>query len=435
MGFLAAASAFAQTPADSALPRRIQLGATLADVPDSLAAKGMPRGARVVGVVPGSSAQAAALQANDVVVRIGSDTVMSVAQALAALHPIHAGARVSLTVMRNRAPHELSFVARERPRESSTDFDILYTSVSARGVKQRVLVAHPTDGARHPGVLLLGGIGCYSVDQAGGVNAYRDLMDDLTRRGYTTYRVEKEGIGDSEGGSCLQTTFESELDGYAAALAAMRHSEWVDTTRIFLLGHSIGGIEAPLLAGAHPVRGVAVISTVGINWYEYELANLRRQLNLQHMAPDSVELVMRRKIDCGFHFLVERESRATLLAREPQCVPSISYPASDEYMQAAASHDPATAWKAVTQPVLLLYGSADFITSHDEHVALAAAINRMHPGQATFAEVPEMDHYLAHEASQQASYDDPTPGLSRPYDGRTLEPVLAAWLDRISKIG
>ncbi len=433
-----AASAQAVSFEDGLLPRRTQLGASLGEVTDSLARLGEPRGARVLGVLPASAAVAAGLRAGDVIVRIGRDTVTSVAGALAAVRPLVAGAHVALVVVRARRARTLSFVARERARERSPDFDIVYMAVRAPGEARRVLLAHPRDGVRHPAVLLVGGIGCYSIDQAEGPSAYRDLMYHLTRRGFTTIRVEKAGVGDSEGGPCAETDFETELAGYAAALAAARSSPWVDPARIVLLGHSIGGIEAPLLAArdteAPPLRGIVVLSTVGIRWYEYELANLRRQLRLQHLAPDSIERAMALKVTCGYRFLLQRETRSALLATEPRCAPYIAYPASDAYMQQVAAHDPASAWKPVTAPALVLWGTSDFITSRDEHVQLAEALNRMHRGQATFAEVPELDHYLSRQASQEASLRDPVPGLLRPYYGATLEPVLDAWLAALSGV-
>jgi len=411
----------------------------LVEVGDSLLARGLPRGAQVRRVLPGSAAAAAGLQAGDVIVRIGADTVTSVAGALAALRPSVAGAHVALAVVRGGEARKLSFVARERARESSPDFEVVYTAVRAPGGTRRVLLTHTKDGARHAAVLLLGGIGCYSIDQADGVNAYRDLMYHLTRQGYSTIRVEKAGVGDSEGGPCPETDLETELAGYAAALGAARSSPWIDPARIVLFGHSIGGIEAPLLAGRDtggtPVRGVVVLSTFGISWYEYELANLRRQLRLEHVAPDSIEREMALKATCAYRFLLRRESRAALVSAEPRCAPHVDiYPASDAYMQQVAAHDPASAWKPVTVPALVLWGASDFITSRDEHVELAEALNAMHPGQATFAEVAGLDHYLSHQASQQASFDDPLPGLLRPYYGATLEAVLDAWLASLEGI-
>ena len=433
---LAARAAPAQTPgpSDTALRRRVQLGAALADVPDTAAARGLPRGARVVSTVPASAAATAGLQTNDIIIHIGTDTVRSVADALRAVRNLTAGAHTSLTFVRGGVVRSTGILAPERARETAADFDIVYTAVAAPGGRRRVLVTHPRDSGRHPTILLIGGIGCYSIDQAAGVNAYRDLMYHFARRGYATVRVEKAGVGDSEGGPCLSTDFETELAGYRAALVAARQYPWVDPAHIYLFGHSIGGIEAPILAGesvpAPPVHGVIVLSTVGIGWYEYELANLRHQLEMQHLPPDSVERDMSLKVTCGFRFLIERQSRADLLTQHPDCKPFVAYPASDAYMQQVAAHSPALAWSGVTGGVLVLWGASDFITSRPEHIELTDAINGEHPGAATFAEIPELDHYLSRHPSQDASLSDTTAALSRPYYGATLEPVVDAWLER-----
>jgi hypothetical protein len=63
---------------------------------------------------------------------------------------------------------------------------------------------------------------------------------------------------------------------------------------------------------------------------------------------------------------------------------------------------------------------------------LVDAINAMHPGNATFADVPGMDHHLTAEPSQQAAFADSIPPASRAYFGATLEPIIDAWFDRLS---
>ena len=425
------------TQADTTLLRRVQFGASLAEVPDSLQRHGVPSGAYVLSVIEGSSAAAAGVRPGDVLVALARDSVRNVADALGALRPLAAGRDVPLTIVRDVRRWSFVFRTRERPRESSREFVVEYRAVAAQGGKHRVLVTHPPDGVPHPAVLIIGGIGCYSIDQATGGNNYRDLAYHLTRHGYTVVRVEKLGVGDSEGGPCLGNDFETELDGYRATLKAISRYSSVDTNRVFLFGHSIGGVEAPLIAGEHStvgkIAGVAVLSTTGVAWYEYELANLRRQLRLQDLPPDSVEGEMQLKTSCGFALLEQKQSRATIIAREPRCAPFVVYPASDEYMQTVSAYPPAKAWRNVHAPALVMYGTSDFITSQAEHLMLAQDIDAMHPGAATYADIPELDHYLSRQASQRASIRDSTPGLSRAYYGATLEPVLDRWLDSLSR--
>ena len=169
-----------QAAAQETLPRRIQIGATLAAVPDSVRSRGAPGGAYVVSVIPNSSAADAGVRAGDVIVRIGSDSVVDVPSALAALRVMAAGTTNSIRLVRNGTRLEVSFRARERPRETSNDFVIEYSAVAAVGGRHRILVTHPADGGRHPAILLIGGIGCYSIDGALGNPAVDRTMTPRT---------------------------------------------------------------------------------------------------------------------------------------------------------------------------------------------------------------------------------------------------------------
>ncbi len=419
------------------LPRRTYFGASLADVPDSLLRRGAPHGVYVVALLPGGPAAAAGLRPGDILVHVGTDSIASVPDAVARLRSAKAGTPVPLRVYRHDHLASLRYLPREWPREAAADFSIVYSAVATPDGRRRVVLTSPRDAGRHPTVLLLGGIGCFSIDAPGTNDPYRDLLYHLTRQGYATARVEKSGVGDSDGPPCATADFDAELAGYAAALTALPRFPFVDSTRVFLLGHSIGGIGAPALIARHlsstPVRGVVVLSTVGINWYEYELANLRRQLVLGGLSADSVEREMSWKIRCGYRLLVAGETGTTITADEPRCKRFLQYPAPDRYLQQVAAINVGEIWSAVARPVLVLGAESDFVTSEEELEGLADAINRAHPGTATYAEVRELDHHLSHEASKRAAFSDATPPALRPYYGATFEPLLDRWLDSLSR--
>ena len=150
-----------------------------------------------------------------------------------------------------------------------------------------------SSASRLPAVLLIGGIGTYSVDYSFDpdhdvAEPYRRLLTALTRRGFVTLRVEKSGVGDSEGPPAKDVDLESELAGYVAGLQLLKQRSDVDPERIFILGHSIGSVEAPMAAAREPVRGIVVMQGVGTTWFEYELRNKRRQLELEGIAPAEV---------------------------------------------------------------------------------------------------------------------------------------------------
>ena len=60
------------------------------------------------------------------------------------------------------------------------------------------------------------------------------------------FRVDKQGVGDSEG-DCAENDFESELAGYRAAFRALKNYDFIDTNQVYILGISNGGGFGPLV--------------------------------------------------------------------------------------------------------------------------------------------------------------------------------------------
>lgn len=407
------------------LPRRAFLGAALGPNPNG-------PGVLVRSAAANTAAAQGGMRANDIITRLDTTDIGGPPQMSAALRALHPGQRAAFVVTRDGHPTTLSITMAARPVEQAPDFDITYTSVLVDGARRRVIVTRPRGAGRHPAVLMVGGIGCYSFDDGGGSpSAYGQILYHLTRRGFVTVRVEKSGVGDSEGPPCSHVDFNTEAAGYTAALHAMEQYPFVDPTHVFLFGHSIGGIEAPMIAGRDTtIRGLIVMSTTGIAWFEYELVNLRRQLALLGSAPDSIDMAMRDKERCMHQLLIDRES-PDQVATDSTCKPYVQYPAHYTYMQQVAALNVGSLWRDVRARVLVIYPTSDFITSEADHRSLVDAINLMHPGRATFATVAGTDHYLATEESEKASITDSRPPFTRPFSPAVF-PVLDAWLDGVT---
>ena len=88
-------------------------------------------------------------------------------------------------------------------------------------------------------------------------------------------------MGDSAGGpQCADITFQTELDSFRAAYRHLTDDLHVPADRIVMLGHSLGALEAPLLADERAPRGIAVYGAVLRNWADYhqQLASVQRFL-------------------------------------------------------------------------------------------------------------------------------------------------------------
>jgi Lysophospholipase len=389
-----------------------------------------PQGAKVTLVVPASAAQYAGIRVGDVILKVGQTEVTSPAQFAAMVKALPPGKPVSFVTVRNGIRTTLPVVLHTAPLETDRDVPTRYEAVSVDGSLRRTLVTLPAAvRGRHPALLILGGIGCYSVDNAADrEDAYRHLAHDLGRRGIIVMRWEKSGVGDSRGPPCATVDLASEMRSYAAALEALRAHSFVDPDRVYLFGHSIGTLIAPRLALDHKVAGVIVAEGVGRNWIEYELLNLRRQLQLEGEPADQIDERMRLKELCAHRLLVEKADEGEIEKAEPACKEMNAYPASASYMQQAASLNIAEPWTRLAMPMLAIYGTADFVTAEDDHRRIVDIVNSVRPGLATLKLVPGMDHHLDYAGTQQQAWDlRVRQKQTLPYDSRFSDAV-GDWL-------
>ena len=125
---------------------------------------------------------------------------------------------------------------RPRPFETSPDAGVSYSSISiADGSRRRVIVTKPKQSGRHPAVLYMTGVGCFSQESLDRSSPDAKLLYALTAAGFVTMRVEKSGMGDSEGAPCASpdADLDNEVRGYLAGLLALKQYDFVDSRNIF----------------------------------------------------------------------------------------------------------------------------------------------------------------------------------------------------------
>ena len=400
-------AANAQTSAED-LPRQGFMGAQVAPLPDEQRAQlKLPadQGIVVMRVDAGSSAETAGLKTGDVILKVGDTLVNSALAFVNLIRPFRAGQKVTLTVLREGARQTLDVALKPRPFETSPNFDVLYRAVETSGGRRRVIVTKPKAAGKYPAVLLVGGIGCYSLDNFPPTHAYRKILYGLTERGFVTMRVEKTGMGDSEGAPCQspQADLRQEAEGYVSGLKALKTYDFVDADKAFIFGHSIGGIVGPMVAAEVPVKGLIVVATVGTNWFEYALENYRRQALLRGAPYDQIEREANLYRLCKQRLWLDNREPAEILKENPACDPLLRDPASYTYMRQLTALNLAETWKKVTAPTLIIYGSSDFLTSTGEHEYLRNMINSFAPNRARFIEIGGMDHFFERAATQSES--------------------------------
>jgi hypothetical protein len=409
------------------------MGVQAAPVSDALRAQlKLPTGGILVqALVEGGSAKAAGLQAGDVITAVGDHAVSDVGDFVATVAKLRAGDVASVHLRRGAQELSLELGVKPRPFESSPDADVSYASVAVDGSLRRVIVTQPKQAGRHPAVLYLTGIGCFSQESLGLLSSESKLLYGLTHAGFVTMRVEKSGMGDSQGVPCMSPAadLQTEVRGYVAGLKALEQYPSVDKAKVFLLGLSIGGIEAPLVAEQAPVRGLVVVNTVAKPFFEYLMDTRRRQLTLGHVADDEMERRLALNELCNHRLLIEKQTPEEVTKSRPECGDLIAYPAPYTYMQQWAALNPAAEWKKVDAPVLVVYGESDYVSTIADDPYLAALIDSFHPRHATLQAIPGMDHNLTRAASMEESLAHDQAGTAEEFDPAVLD-IVQAWLTR-----
>ncbi|MCB2376516.1 PDZ domain-containing protein [Hymenobacter sp. BT635] len=419
------------------LPRRVFVGIELQGINDSIQQRyRLPNknGILVRGVRPGSSAQAAGLQASDVILKMGPTEVgANVGEFVGQLRQYKVGDKAPFVVLRNgrQVRRQVTFMA--FPKETSPFYEVQYASVSHGPNRLRTIITRPkTAKAQVPMVLFVQGVGCFSVDNPlDRADVTNRIIDSLSRHGYATMRIDKTGMGDSQGTPCAESDFWMEAGGYKAGLAAIRQLPFVDQQNIFITGFSIGGIMAPVVAQGEAVKGIVVYGTASRNFIEYQLYNARRQAELRQMPYDSISR-RQQVLAAALHLLLtEKQTPAQVLARYPQARELIDFPQSYRYMQQWEETNLAAAWKSLNTRVLALRGAADYISYDEDHQLIAGIVNREHPGQARFEVLPEVDHFFTKARTPQESLQ--LSDVPNPEKNFEFMRVILRWLDEQQK--
>jgi pimeloyl-ACP methyl ester carboxylesterase len=139
-----------------------------------------------------------------------------------------------------------------RPQDPSPPYPYREEPVAyqnrAGGVTLAGTLTIPEGEGRSPAAILISGSGAQDRDEAlFGHRPFLVLADDLTRRGIAVLRVDDRGVGGSTGD--IATSTSEDLAGdVMAGVEFLRGRAEIEPAKIGLIGHSEGGIIAPMVA-------------------------------------------------------------------------------------------------------------------------------------------------------------------------------------------
>lgn len=395
---------------EAVLERRAALGLRLSQVNDSIAkANGLDetKGVYVSNVLEGTTADKVGIKEADIITQLNGVNINSPQDIVAEIGQYRNGDKLEVVLFRDGKRIEASGIAQARPMEQSELAEVEYGSVKYKGNHLRTILHLPKSKQNSPVVFFIQGYPCQSIDLAySPQQPTRKLIDDWVAAGYAVYRIEKPGMGDSKSDkNCFDIDFLEEVEAFRNGYKDLQKKPQVDPENIFLFGHSIGGIVAPLIASEFQPKGVMTYGTLVNTWFEY-MQELTRVQGLYFNRSDiEIEADIRNATPFWYELLVAQKSNEEILQNkeiyklleEEGTLESFK---NGQYIHRHYTYWTSiqnlvlsTEWSKVNSHVLAMYGEFDVEALNPDHIyAIERIVNRYYPNRAMAKVIKEADH-------------------------------------------
>ena len=313
-----------------------------------------------------------------------------------------ANAKVNLEILRDGKRLKLDATLPALPRENFAGLEYSYDFVlNNKGQRLRTIVTRPAGATgKIPAVFVVGWLSCdsceYPLGPRGGMDQFLAYL--VKDSGYAVIRMDKPGVGDSEG-VCSEADFKSEITGYEAAFKSLEKYPFIDQNRLAVVGMSNGGGFAPIAVPAARVKGYVAIGSWGRTWYEHMLSIERQSRIANGIEPARINSELKMLVDFYRLYLIEKQTPKQILTAHPEWkgvwddgeVTQYGRPAA--FYQQLQDLNLGETWAAVKVPVLVLRGEYDWIMPREDGYAIVESVNQK--GQlAKFVELPRVGHGL-----------------------------------------
>lgn len=307
----------------------------------------------------------------------------------------------------------------------------------------------PKTGDRFTTVLLITGSGPQNRDEELlGHKPFLVLADYLTRRGIAVLRVDDRGVGQSTGVFGTATTVDLARD-VQAGIDYLKSRKDVDTKKIGLIGHSEGGIIAPMVAAnSNDVAFIVLMAGTSLTGekilymqdslislvmgqplkeVEKDLSEKRALFSLLKEEQDTTKLrqelrSMIAETMAGDSSLTEERKEAVINATLTQTM--------SPWFRFFLTYDPMPALEKVTCPVLALNGSKDLQVPAQENLAgMENAFTKSGNTRAVTKLLPGLNHLF-----QKADTGSPTEyaRIEETINSEALK-TIGDWIEEVTK--
>lgn len=307
----------------------------------------------------------------------------------------------------------------KRPQEPKAPYPYYTKEVSFKNDSADIrlfgTLSLPSENGKFPVVILISGSGAQNRDQElFGHKPFLVIADYLTRKGLGVLRFDERGVGESEGEFNTATTadFASDVESAVGFLKTLKQ---VDKNNIGLIGHSEGGIIAPIVAQkSDDVDFIVLLAATGVPGEQLLLDQQELILRAKGVPELQLKGILEKNREV-FELIAKSTDDQTLKAdltillektlednqssnipngmTKEQFIEAQINQIASPWMQYFIKFDPATVLKQVNCPVLAVNGAKDLQVPAKKNLkAIRDALREGGNNKVTTVQYPNLNH-------------------------------------------
>lgn len=305
----------------------------------------------------------------------------------------------------------------KRPQEPKPPFPYISEDITFKSTSDSIQLAGtltlPSATGKFPVVVLISGSGPQNRnEELLGHKPFLVLSDHLTRNGMAVLRYDDRGVAKSKGNFSAATS-ENFADDVEAAVAYLKTRKEIDVKKIGLVGHSEGGLIAPMVAARNKdVAYIVLMAGPGVKGKELLPLQIELLAKAGGAKEDEVKSNLKMMnglidiltmngdtavINAAFRAYLSNEYKAlpdSVKATVSQAQFNMQYAnLNTPWMKFFLAYDPAPALEKLKIPVLALNGSKDLQVWAPQNLrAIEKALKKAGNKKYVARELPGLNH-------------------------------------------
>ena len=341
-----------------------------------------------------------------------------------------------------------------RPQEPKAPFpykavEVSFMNSKAGDITLAGTLTLPNDVKKPPVAILISGSGPQDRnEELLGHKSFLVIAHHLTQKGIAVLRVDDRGVAQSQGTQKGATSEDFATD-VEAAIAYLKTRKDINKKKIGLIGHSEGGLIAPIVI-ANNKKDVAFfisLAGTGLRGDKVLLPQMRKGAMLQGAPTANVDFDINimdgmfkkiRSSQTASNEELQKELEKIVIektANAPESlkakyskdyITAITSQFSDNWMRFFLNYDPAANLKKVKCPVLALNGSLDYQVIPEINLpALESRFKEAGNKDVTVKELPGLNHLFQNaQTGSFAEYEK----IEETFDPETLD-LISSWIN------